>query len=180
MLTIQESAMFDTVFERVVMHEGGYQCDPKDRGNWTSGKVGLGELKGTNRGIAAMTYPHLDIERLTDEQIKAIYFEDWWLKLGMDRFRPAMQYQLFDAAVQHGWARAVRMVQHAVGTSADGIIGPQTMKAIKAMEINDLIMRFIAYRIRFYTRISTFNDYGRGWMSRVAECLLFATQDNDL
>ncbi|ELJ8527278.1 secretion activator protein [Vibrio cholerae] len=172
--------MFDVVFERVVMHEGGYQCDPKDRGNWTGGRVGVGELKGTNRGISAMTYPHLDIKDLTDKQIKALYFEDWWLKLGMDKFRPAMQYQLFDAAVQHGWIRAVKMLQHAVGEKPDGIIGPKTLKATKAMEINDLIMRFIAYRIRFYTKVSTFSEYGKGWMCRVAECLLFATQDNDL
>lgn len=47
--------MFDVVFERLMPHEGGFQCDPKDRGNWTGGRVGVGELKGTNRGIAAMT-----------------------------------------------------------------------------------------------------------------------------
>ncbi|WP_277207084.1 glycoside hydrolase family 108 protein [Vibrio misgurnus] len=172
--------MFDRVFERVVLHEGGYQADPRDRGNWTGGRVGVGVLKGTNRGIAAMTYPHLDIERLTDEQIKAIYFEDWWLKLGMASFRPAMQYQLFDAAVQHGWSRAVKMLQHAVGETPDGVIGPKTLKATQAMEINDLIMGFLAYRIQFYTQVSTFNDYGRGWMQRVAQCLLYAMQDNHL
>lgn len=172
--------MFDTVFDRVVMHEGGYQCDPADRGNWTGGRVGQGELKGTNRGISAMTYPHLDIKHLTDEQIKAIYFEDWWQALGMDRFRPAMQYQLFDAAVQHGWSRAVRMLQRAGGAKADGIIGPNTLKAINALDINDLVMRFVSYRVRFYTKISTFNKYGRGWMRRIAECLMLATLDNDL
>ncbi len=172
--------MFDTVFERVVLHEGGYQCDPKDRGNWTSGRVGEGELKGTKRGIAAMTYPHLDIKNLTDEQIKAIYFEDWWLKLGMDRFRPAMQYQLFDAAVQHGWTRAVKMLQRAVGTKADGLIGPKTLKATRAVDINDLVMRFISARIQFYVEIPTFELYGRGWMRRIAECLMLASYDNDL
>ena len=82
--------MFDVVFERLMPHEGGFQCDPKDRGNWTGGRVGVGGLKGTNRGIAAMTYPHLDIKNLSYEQVKAIYFEDWWQALGMARFRPAM------------------------------------------------------------------------------------------
>lgn len=170
--------MFDTAFDRVVLSEGKYQCDPRDRGNWTSGKIGVGELKGTNYGISAMTYPHLDIRNLTKEQIRAIYFEDWFVALGMERFRPAMQYQLFDAAVQHGFARAARILQRTVKVRADGVIGPQTLRAVRAVELNDLLMRFIAKRIDFYTRISTFSEYGRGWMRRISHVLMFAAQDN--
>ena len=42
-------------FDRVIGHEGLFQNDRDDRGNWTSGKIGVGELKGTKFGIAAMT-----------------------------------------------------------------------------------------------------------------------------
>ena len=171
--------MFDICFERVVLHEGAYQCNPGDRGNWTSGKVGFGELKGTNYGISAMTYPYLDIESLTVEQVKAIFFEDWWLALGLERFRPAMQYQLFDAAVQHGFARAARLLQRSVGVKADGVVGSKTLAAVKATPLNDLLMRFIAQRIDFYTRISTFSDYGRGWMRRMSQVLQLAADDHE-
>ena len=34
-------------------HEGGLSLDPNDRGNWTGGKKGSGELRGTKYGIAA-------------------------------------------------------------------------------------------------------------------------------
>lgn len=170
--------MFDKSFDRVVLHEGKFQADPKDRGNWTSGKVGVGELKGTKCGISAMTYPHLDIKNLTMDQIRAIYYEDWYMALGMDRFRPAMQYQLFDAAVQHGFPRAARILQRAVGTRPDGAIGPKTLEATRKVELNDLLMRFISKRIDFYTRISTFNEYGRGWMRRISHVLQFAAEDN--
>lgn len=170
--------MFDTAFERIVLNEGGYQCDPSDRGNWTGGRVGVGELKGTNCGIAAMTYPDLDIKNLTDDQIRAIYYEDWYCALHLNEFRPAMQFQMLDAAVNHGFARAARFLQRAVGVSADGIIGPKTMKATKETDLNDLLMRFISKRIDFYTRISTFDQYGRGWMRRVSKILLFAAEDN--
>ena len=40
-------SIFDKTFERSMGHEGGYQCDPKDRGNWTGGEVGKGVNKGT-------------------------------------------------------------------------------------------------------------------------------------
>lgn len=32
--------MFQTVFERVIGHEGQFTKNPKDSGNWTGGKVG--------------------------------------------------------------------------------------------------------------------------------------------
>lgn len=32
---------FDIAFERVVGHEGGFQNGAKDRGNWTTGVIGV-------------------------------------------------------------------------------------------------------------------------------------------
>lgn len=113
--------MFEVVIDRVINHEGGFQKMHSDRGNWTSGKVGEGELKGTKFGLSAMTYPDLDIEALTLKQAKAIYFEDWWVPLKMDKFRKAMQYQFFDAAINHGTHNASKMLQRAIGAKPDGI-----------------------------------------------------------
>lgn len=169
---------FDTVFERVIGHEAGYTDNPKDPGNWTGGKVNSGELKGTKYGIAANTYPDLDIKNLTEDQAKAIYYEDWWLALGMDRFSSAMQFQMFDAAFNHGMRNATKIFQRAVGVVDDGIIGSKTMAAASDMDVNDKLMRFLAYRIRFYTSLSTFDTFGRGWSNRVANNLLYAAEDN--
>ena len=68
--------VFDVIFDRVLGHEGGFQADPRDRGNWTGGEVGKGELKGTKYGVAAMTYPELDIESLTKADAKIIFRRD--------------------------------------------------------------------------------------------------------
>lgn len=171
-------ALFEKTFTRSVGNEGGFQNDPADRGNWTSGKIGVGELKGTKQGIAAMTYPGLDIENLTDEQIRDIYYNDWWVKLGMDRFRPAMAYQMFDAAINHGMYNTTKMVQRAVKVKPDGAIGPVTFAAVKAMELNDLLMLFLAERLTFFTNIGTFNRYGKGWSRRIAHNLKLASEDN--
>lgn len=170
--------MFDKAFERSLDSEGLFQDDREDRGNWTSGKVGVGELKGTKFGIAAMTYPHLDIKNLTVEQAKAIYYEDWWLKLGMERFRPAMQYQMFDAAINHGMYNATRILQWAVKTKADGIIGPKTLGSVRNTDLNDLLMQFLAERLVFMTDVRTWGRYGKGWARRIAHNLKLAAQDN--
>src|SRR5690554_991684 len=75
---------FDLAFERLIGHEGKFTDNRADRGNWTTGRVGVGELKGTKFGISAMTYPHLDIKSLTLEQAKDIYLRDFWLRAGAD------------------------------------------------------------------------------------------------
>ena len=169
---------FDLCFDRVIGHEGGYQNDKKDRGNWTSGQIGKGELKGTKYGLAAMTYPDIDIKSLTVSQAKAIYYEDWWVALSMDKLSKAIAYQMFDAAINHGASRANKFLQAAAGSKPDGIIGPKTIAAVKAADQNDLLLRFLAERLQFFTGIKTFDTYGRGWSRRVAENLRLAAEDN--
>lgn len=169
---------FDIAFDRVFINEGGYSDDPSDRGNWTGGQVGKGELKGTKYGISAMTYPHLNIKDMTVDEAKAIYRRDWWDNLEMEKFRTAMQYQMFDAALNHGIYQTAKMLQRAAGAKPDGVIGPKTRAAVAEMEINDLLMRFLAERLVFMTGIKTWNHYGKGWARRISHNLLLATEDN--
>lgn len=170
--------MYDKSFGRVFRNEGGFQNDRADRGNWTSGRVGVGQLLGTKYGLAAMTYPDLDIPNLTLEEAKAIYKRDWWDKLRMDKFRPAMQYQMFDAAINHGMRNATKMLQRAAGAKPDGIIGPKTREAIAEVELNDLLMCFLAERLEFMTVIHTWPRFGKGWARRIAHNLKIASRDN--
>lgn len=168
---------FDTAFERLLGHEGNFQNKRSDRGNWTSGKVGVGELRGTKFGISAMSYPNENIRELTVDRAKFLYRRDFWARVGGDELHAAIVFQLFDAAVNHGPGNAIRILQRAVDVADDGDFGPITEGATKALDVNDVLMKFNAERIRFFARLSTFNDYGRGWMRRVADNLDYAADD---
>lgn len=87
-------------FERVVGHEGGFGADPKDRGNWTTGIIGQGQLNGSKFGISALSYPNVDIRNLTLDQAKAIYKRDFWDRGKADQYDPAISFQLFDIGEQ--------------------------------------------------------------------------------
>lgn len=169
---------FETTFNRTIGHEGKFQANPKDRGNWTGGKEGVGELKGTKWGLAAMTYPHLDIANITLEQAKEIYFNDWWLKLKMDCWPNVIKYQMFDAAFNHGTGRANQFLQFAARVKDDGVIGPKTVAAVSAMDPNDIVLRFLAKRLRYFTEVKTWKEFSKGWSLRVAQCLEYAAEDN--
>lgn len=169
---------FDKAFDRVVGHEGGFQNDPKDRGNWTSGVIGQGVNKGTKFGISAMSYPNEDIKNLTVQRAKEIYKRDFWDRNNVESFHSSVQYQMFDAAVNHGRGSAARMLQRAVKVADDGAIGNLTLTAYKKMAENDILLRFLAERLEFMTKLSTFSTYGRGWSIRIADNLRLAAEDN--
>ena len=168
---------FEKVFDRVIGHEGSFTRDPNDRGNWTSGKVNNGILKGTKYGISAMTYPDLDIANLTLEKAKEIYLRDWWERFELDRFGNALAYQMFDCAINNGIGRAYEMLQRALGVEADGIIGEKTIRALKHSREDDLVLLFIAERIAYFARAKTRVLYGDGWMNRMAQNLRYAVED---
>ena len=168
---------FDEVFARLIGHEGGFSDDPKDPGNWTGGRPGVGKLLGTKYGIAANTYPDLDIKALTLDQAKAIYRRDWWDKIHADQLPGAVAFQLLDFAVNAGITRAVISLQRAVGVADDGKLGPRTLAAVNAMPVPDVIARFNAERLEFYASLSTWPTYGKGWARRVAGNLRYAAED---
>nr|WP_218955428.1 glycosyl hydrolase 108 family protein [Acinetobacter sp. YH01020] len=173
-----DSITFDEAFRRLIGHEGGYSTDKRDPGNWTGGKVGAGTLKGTKFGLAANTYPNLDIKNLTLAQAKQIYKKDWWDKLGGHGLHSAITFQLWDFAINAGKVRAIKELQQVAGVTADGIIGPKTIEAVNALDLNDVLLSLTAERLKFYTSLSKWSTYGKGWTNRVADNLKYAAQDN--
>jgi lysozyme family protein len=168
---------FDLAFDRLIGHEGKFTDVRTDCGNWTSGKVGVGELKGTKYGISAMSYPHVDIKSLTLEQAKEIYRRDYWDRAGADEYDGAIGYQVFGAAVNHGIENAVRLLQRAARVADDGYIGPLTLAAVRAMTVTDVLMRFNAARLLFYTNLSTWAEFGRGRARRIVGNLNYGADD---
>lgn len=159
---------FDKSFARVVGHEGGLSLDRNDRGNWTSGKIGVGSLNGTKYGVSAMAYPHLDIRNLTLQEAKDIYRRDYWNKCRCDDLPKAIDYLVFDAAVNHGNSRSAKFLQTAVGAVADGIIGEKTVaKANAQKSLEHTASQFCVTRGLYYTEIGTFQRYKLGWFRRL-------------
>lgn len=157
---------FDISFDRLIKNEGGYVNNPTDPG---------GE---TNWGICKRSYPGVDIKNLTRDQAKAIYLRDFWRRGQMDQYDEAIAFQVFDAAVNHGIETAIRLLQRAAGVADDGDIGPVTVAAIKRKSVTDMLMLFLAHRIKFWAKLSTWDTFGRGWAIRAADDLIYAAEDS--
>lgn len=150
-------------------HEGGFQNRRSDRGNWTTGIVGKGQLKGTKYGISAMSYPTLDIESLTLAQAAAIYRRDYWTTIRGDDLPVGVDYVVFDFAINSGPHKAAMVLQECVGVANDGEIGPITLQAVSKTGPHVLIGKICTARLAFLRRLSTWPEYGGGWTTRVKD-----------
>lgn len=166
---------FKVALKRVLKHEGGYVNNPHDKGGETNYGVTIGTARQFGYTGSMRNIPMTVVEE--------IYKARFWDALNCDEYATkygfAFAFQLFDAGVNHGACHAKRMLQRAVGVVDDGIIGKITKQAMndKAHSLTDL---FNAERIHFYTKISSFNHFGRGWMKRMSDNLKFVAQDSQL
>ncbi len=172
---MKNETAYDRAFRLIVGEEGEFQKIRKDRGNWDTGVVGRGNLKGTKYGISAMAYPHLDIENLTLEQAKTIYYQDYWSRVRGDELPWRWALPLFDCAVNQGVGTAIRLMQDAVGVVVDGKIGPLTMQAIERSSHRQLA-QFFAARGRRYVAHPDFATWGNGWFTRLFVISMEAAQ----
>ena len=167
---------FDEAFERLIGHEGGFQRDPADRANWTTGVIGKGELRGTKYGISAMSYPGEDIPNLTVARAKELYRRDFWGPAGCDAVPAPAKFPLFTAAVHTSAPRkpttAIRMLQRAAGTVDDGDIGPKSLMAINSYQPYRLAARLVGQYLDYINNNrDQFSRYGAGWTQRAADLL---------
>ncbi|WP_425154853.1 glycoside hydrolase family 108 protein [Candidatus Palauibacter sp.] len=152
---------FRDAVKRVLEHEGGHVHDPDDRG---------GE---TNFGISRRAYPEEDIRGMTAERAAAIYERDYW---PVARDLPiAVRGTVFDMAVNAGRTRAVRLLQDALNqlghdVAVDGVIGPETLRAVRASDPLALLHVYTTRRVRYYARLAgrrgRMRKFLLGWVNR--------------
>lgn len=152
-------------------HEGGFQANPKDRANWTSGQVGVGTLVGTKYGITTLDMPGVDIETITPDQAVAYYTEHYWKPLYSEIVSQPIANKLFDLGVLFGVGTAVKNLQIALDVDADGVFGPDTLAHTNAANPRLLLSTFQQEMIAHARAIGAGNPNDApdvaGWVRRI-------------
>ena len=154
-----------TALDLMFGHEGGYVNNPKDTGGAT--KYGIThKTLAAHRGVASVTTAQ--VKSLSIEEATEIYRRSYWVQSGGDLLPVGIDFMAFDYGVNSGPAQAVKSLQRIVGVTADGIVGGQTVAAVKAYK-GDLIAAYAAERLRFMRTLKTWSTFGRGWQKRVED-----------
>lgn len=166
--------LFADALEHVLEMEGGFTDDPYDPGGPTNKGITLGvyaEWKGVSLDVASRAALKAELKQIPDDVVRAIYRQRYWLPAHCNELLPALAFFHFDAAVNQGVTGAMRLLQRAVGTDADGEIGPNTRAAISRLAVEEALQRYAEVRRARYRALPHFWRFGRGWLARVDKTL---------
>jgi lysozyme family protein len=154
---------FDQCLAHILNSEGGYVNNPKDPG----GETNLGVTRKVWQDWVKRELTDDEMRHLTPEMVGPLYKAKYWDAISGDLLPAGVDLCVFDCAVNAGVSRAVRFLQHSVGSVEDGILGPKTLELVKSKEPKGLIKDLCAQREMHYKSLSTFSTFGKGWMNRL-------------
>ena len=172
-------AEFQPAYNHVLKWEGGYVNDPDDPGGETYRGVArrfwskwdgwvIIDMKKKERGFPKSLDSHQELQKMIAE----FYEANFWDKVKGDQIdSQEVAENIFDFAVNAGVKTSSKLAQLAAGTGADGVIGPNSIKAINACDEELFICKFALNKIAKYVNICkkrrTSRKYFFGWISRV-------------
>jgi len=165
-----ESQVIDQLIDALLVREGGYVDHPNDRG----GPTNMGVTLATLAAFTGAATTADDVKALTRKMAGDVYRDMYWRAPGFDQLglTHVLTEMVFDAGVHHGPGRATKLLQSALGVTADGVLGPVTRSMAKTLPPIQLAARFMGARLEYLGKIVT-NDprqavFAAGWMRRVA------------
>ena len=171
-------SVIDDMIRGIVNREGGFSNVKGDKGGPT--KYGI-----TQATLSAWRHKQVsvdDVKNLTLDEAFQIYKKQYvddpgFLKISDE----ALAEQLVDAGVNHYPTQAIKMLQEAIGVSADGVLGSQTLNKVASMDRVVVYIKFMAIRLRYYAHIlqrdSTQYKFAAGWMNRCAMMIELYTRE---
>ena len=168
---------WDNAFAAVMKSEGGFTDDPRDPGNHLpDGRPGCTNLGVTQRAwelYVGRQVTRDEMRALNLEMVSPFYKIKYWNPVKGDQLPRGIDYLCFDLSVNAGPARAAFTLQQALGITADGVIGPQTVNTAAFADAPALAQKFTDVKIAFYKSLKN-PTYERGWINRANEALATA------
>ena len=163
---------WEQCFALVLKHEGGFVDHPKDPGGMTN----LGVTRTNWELYLNRDVTEAEMRALTPEIVKPFYKKNYWDRIKGDELPSGVDYAAYDLAVNSGTGRAAKYLQQIAGVTADGVIGPQSLKAIQKCDAEDVVDEICNMRMDFLKNLNTFDTFGKGWTTRVNDVKDKATE----
>ena len=155
----------DEIIAFIIQQEGGFVDNPADPGGATN--MGITQHYLDN---ARKVWPNLPVSvtDLTFSQVASLYESDEWVTIHGDQLPPVIGLLVMDEAVNGGPGTAAKLLQEALGITADGVIGAATIAAAAASRAPQLALEYAARRAVFYAKLED-NEamFELGWMRRL-------------
>lgn len=162
---------FEKALAQILKSEGGFVNHPADPGGMTN----LGVTKKVWEAFVGHPVDEAQMRALTPATVAPLYKREYWDKVKGDDLPSGIDYLVFDAAVNMGTSRAIKLLQQSVGATVDGAIGPGTLGAVAKADAKHILKTYSDVKTVFYKSLASFPTFGKGWLNRVAEVENHAT-----
>jgi lysozyme family protein len=155
---------FDKCLAITLRAEGGWSNNPSDSGGCTMLGVTLPaycEWKRNPKLTCA------DLHMISMVEVHDFYHTTFWQRTMAEDLPLGVDLMVFDAAVNMGVSRSVRLLQIALGVIEDGAIGPVTIAAALDVEPLVLINLLALRQTAFYRSLENYTMFGNGWINRL-------------
>ena len=144
----------------ILASEGGYTVDQGGPTNFGITQRALSSYLGHAATIG-------DVMNLTAESVAPIYLSDYWNPAHCGMYANGVNLMVFDEAVNEGVGRAICHLQTALGVTADGIVGSETLDAENRADPVTLINRLHDLNSAYYDSLATIYPQDQaGWHAR--------------
>jgi lysozyme family protein len=154
---------FQKCLDLVLKSEGGWVNNPADPG----GETNLGVTKKVWEEWVG--HDVKTMKGLTPADVAPMYQAKYFMACYANQLPVGVDYMAFDAAVNMGPGRAVKLLQEAMGCVPDGVIGPRSMQLIAQKDPKDVVQAYSDRKTNFYESLPTFDTFGKGWLKRVED-----------
>lgn len=161
---------FKNIIQFTLNYEKYWSDDPQDTGGLTIW------------GFASKFHP-VEVAAMKDmspEDAKKraieLYYNLYWCVGGCNKLPDVSAQSHFESCVNPGLGAAIKFIQHAVGTTEDGVFGPHTKQLV-----DDYIVKYgdiefaktlIKLREEYYINKKSVR-FGRGWANRCKDLKIF-------
>lgn len=173
-------SFFKEALRKTLQHEGGYSNDPHDNGGETYRGISRKYHKEWGGWVIIDSYKKQDLAKIEfnnalesdlelNEKVQDFYYSNFWKKNKLDEIENQNVAEfIFDFIVNSG--RAIKIIQKALNLVEDGIIGPNTIKAIN--DKDNALQVLVNARVEYLKGLKGFDIYGRGWVTRANSYLV--------
>jgi lysozyme family protein len=179
--------MYIKAIDKILKHEGIYSNDPHDMGaetyrgisrryhpNWSGWEI-IDSKKSLENFEAIIKHDN-NLLQMVKEYYKSQFYDKYILPLGVED--SSVSGYIFDMSVNIGsWAK---ILQRAINKrlkelqrdklKVDGKIGPKSLKALKEVEKNSILIAIVEYRVKHYIKLvinrPTQIRFLMGWVNR--------------
>lgn len=148
--------MIDAIIEGIIERERARPGQPEftDRASDAGGPTKYGITLPTLSDYLGRPATVDELKRLTLDDARTIYRAIFVVRPGFAGMDEPLRTQLIDFGVHSHPRTAIKALQEIMRVSADGVIGPNTKKAIAEHSTKTLACRLWEFRLQFMARLT--------------------------